>query len=182
MYDPSVSPGKKASILNFLFTIAIVITSSIYLIMAAFSRDLLWFWPKFDVMPAQIIIHCFGNEERFEGNSQVTKEIVSLVNEQISGDKRFDPLNLTDPTYAYYQNDSGVVIMELVYAEPIRIHLPNMFFTNITSLLIPLNGRYANSSIVFGLIDGLPAGGSFHITSTQAIKDYLDRSSICMLH
>jgi hypothetical protein len=176
----SVSAGKKASLLDFFFTITLSIAGFLYLILAAYSHDPLWFWPKFSSLPAQIIIRCYGSERALDGNSKEGQEISALVNDQISGDKRFDPLSLSDQTYTYYQVDPGVVTLELVYAEPIRIHFPNMFFTNITSLLIPLDGRYANSSTVFGLIDGVPAGGSFHTKSNQAIVDYLDRAALCM--
>jgi hypothetical protein len=177
--DSSVTMGKKASILDFLLTVTIVLIGSLYLTIASYSRDLLWFWPKFEVMPAQVIIQCYGSKQILEGNSQEAEEITTLVNDQISGDKRFDPLSLTIPTYEYYQNNPDVVILELVYSSPVRIHLPNMFFTNITSLIIPLEGRYASSFIIFGLIDGVPAGGSFHINSNQAIMDYLDHSALC---
>jgi hypothetical protein len=175
----SVSAGKKASLLDFLLTIILAIAGFLYLIMAAYSHDPLWFWPKFSDMPAQIIIRCHGSERTLERNSKEAGEIAALTNDQISGDKRFDILNLTDPTYHYYETDPGVVTLELVYSDPVRIHFPNMFFTNITSLLIPLEGRYASSSIVFGLINGVPAGGSFHMKSNQAIIDYLDRSALC---
>jgi hypothetical protein len=175
----SVSAGKKASLLDFFLTIALAIGGFLYLILSAYSHDPLWFWPKFNAFPAQIIVRCYGNERTLDGSSYEVQRISALVNDQISGSKRFDPLSLSDQTYAYYQTDPDVVTLELVYAEPIRIHFPNMFFSNITSLLIPLDGRYASSSIVFGLIYGIPSGGSFHMTSNQAIIDYLDRSILC---
>jgi hypothetical protein len=173
------SAGKKVSLLNFLFTIVLVIGGFLYLMVAAYSRDLSWFWPKFSSMPSQVLIRCYGSELNLQGNSPEVEAIARLVNGQISGDKRFDPLNLTAPTYAYYQSDPDVVTLELVYAEPIRIHLPNMYFTNITSLLIPLDGRYADSSIVFGLINDIPAGGSLHVTTNQPIRDYLADTGLC---
>ena len=179
MYDSSASAGKKASLLNFLLTILLVVAGSLYLVLAAYSRDLLWFWPKFSAQPMQIILSCYGQKSIVEGTSEEALALRTLVNGQISGKKRFDPLNLTESTQAYYRNDPGVVTMEVVYSEPIRIHLPNMFFTNITSILIPLDGRYAHSAIVFGLIDGIPAGGSLHVGSNQPIIDYLTRAGLC---
>jgi hypothetical protein len=180
--DLSISAGKKASLLDFLLTIILTTAGGLYLIMAAYSHDPLWFWPKFSDVPAQIIVRCYGSERTLEGNSKDGEEITRLVNDQISGDKRFDPLSLTDPTYDYYQSDPDVMTLELVYSYPVRVHFPNMFFTNITSFLIPLDGRYASSSIVFGLINGVPAGGSFHVKSNQSIIDYLDRTALCNKH
>jgi hypothetical protein len=179
VYESPVSAGKKASILNFLLTIGLAIVGFIYLMLAAYSQDPLWFWPKFNALPNQITVRCYGSELKLDGTSAQAQAIALLVNEQISGDKRFDPLNLTAPTYEYYQSDPGVATIELTYAAPVRIHLPNKYFTNITSLLIPLDGRYANSAIVFGLINGKPAGGSIHVTTNQPIIDYLAGSSLC---
>ena len=179
MDESAVSVGKKASFLDFLLTISLIITVSLYLMLTAFSHDPLWFWPKFDILPKEIIIQCYGSELKLEESSSEAGEIAALVNKQISGDIRFDSLSLTTPTYEYYQNDPNVVTLELVYAEPVRIHIPNMYFTNITSLVIPLIGRYADSSIVFGLINGVPAGGSIHVASNQAIIDYLTSMRLC---
>jgi len=181
MADLSVSAGKKASILDFLLTIALVIIGSLYLVVAAYSGDLKWFWPKFNSMPSQVVVLCHGHETRLEGSSVEAQALALLVNGQISGDKRFDSLNLTPPTYDYYRTDPAVVTLELVYAQPVRIHLPNMFFTNITSLLIPLEGRYADSAIIFGLIDGVPAGGSLHVQSNQPVMDHLASSGLCAI-
>lgn len=181
MADLSVSAGKKASILDFLLTIALVIVGSLYLVVAAYSGDLKWFWPKFNSMPSQVVVLCHGNVTRLEGTSHEAQALALLVNGQISGDKRFDPLNLTPATYAYYRGDPAVVTLELVYASPVRIHLPNRYFTNITSLLIPLQGRYADSSILFGLIDGVPAGGSLHLNSNQPVIDHLAGLGLCAI-
>jgi hypothetical protein len=181
MADLSISAGKKASILDFLLTIALVIVGSVYLVVAAFSGDLKWFWPKFNSMPSQVVVLCHGHETRLEGTSLEAEALALLMNGQLSGDKRFDPLNLTPSTYAYYRSDPAVVTLELVYAAPVRIHLPNKYFTNITSLLIPLQGRYANSSILFGLIDGVPAGGSLHLTSIQPVIDRLASTGLCII-
>jgi hypothetical protein len=179
MIVSSVSAGKKVSILDFLLTIGLVIIVFIYLMLAAYSRDLLWFWPKFDEMPIQVLVRCQGQEHKLEGTSAEAQVIAWMLNEQISGDKRFDTLNLTTPTYEYYLTDPGVVTLELLYSEPVRIHLPNIYFSNISSLLVPLEGRYANTKIVFGLINGVPAGGSFHVNSTQKIVDYIAKSGLC---
>jgi hypothetical protein len=179
MVDLSMSAGKKVSILEFLLTIGFAILALIYLMLTATSHDLLWFWPKFNNVPVQMTIRCYGQERKLEGTSEEAQAITMLVNEQLSGNKRFDTLNLSTPTYDYYQNDPGVMTLKLDYSSPVRIHLPNVYFTNITSLLIPLEGRYANTSIIFGMIYGVPTGGSLHVNSTQPIIDYLTITGLC---
>ena len=173
------SPGKKVSILNFLITIVLVALLFYYVSMAAMTGDALWFWPLFEEMPSQVVIHCYGQEKSLEGTSEDATAIASLLNEQISGDKRWDELNLTDPTHEYYMTDAEIMVLELFYAEPIRIHLPNRFFSGIDSLLVPLDGRYADTSIIFGLIDGRPAGSSFHVGTNQPLIDYLAQEGLC---
>jgi hypothetical protein len=179
MNDSPVSAGKRASVLGFLLTIVLVVAGFVYLLKTAYSSDPLWFWPRFEEMPVQVVIQCHGRTNMLEGTSPDAKNIAALVNQQISGKKRFDPLSLTEATYTHYQTDPGVVTLELLYAEPVRIHMATMHFTNITSLLIPLEGRYANTAIVFGLIDRRPAGGSIHMETNQPIIDYLSGSGLC---
>jgi hypothetical protein len=180
VYDSSMSAGKKASLLNFLLTIALVLALFVYLMVTAYSRDPLWFWPKFEFEPALVVIRCYGSERTLSGVSAEAEAIALLVNQQLSGSKRFDPLSLSAPTLEYYRADPGVVTLELFYAGPVRVHLPNMYFTDLTSLLVPLDGRYADSAIVFGLIDGVPAGGSLHVATNQKIINYLADSALCV--
>ena len=179
MNDSPVSSGKHASLLSFLLTIVLVMAGSVYLLKTAYSSDPLWFWPNFEEMPVQVVIQCHGRTNILEGTAPEAKNISALVNQQISGKKRFDPLSLTDATYTYYQTDPGVVTLELFYAGPVRIHMASMHFTNITSLLIPLEGRYADTATVFGLIDRRPSGGSIHMDSNQPIIEYLSGLGLC---
>jgi hypothetical protein len=181
MNDMPESAGKKASLLNFLLTISIVVAGFVYVMKAAYSSDPLYFLSSFDSIPSQIELRCHGKTTYLEGSSAEAATITSLVNEQLSDEKRFDPLNLTDATYKYYRTDPDVVTLELIYAEPVRVHLPNMFFKDITSLLIPLEGRYAKSAIVFGLINEHPAGGSLHMNTNRPILDALASSGLCVI-
>ena len=180
MSESAVSAGKQASLFSFVLTIGLVVAGSMYLLKTAYSRDPLWFWPTFESMPSQVMIHCHGNKILLEGSSIEAINIASMVNQQLSGKKQFDPLSLSTATHDYYKTEADVVSLELIYSEPVRVHLPTMYFTNITSLLIPLQGRYADTNIVFGLIDGHPAGGSIHINSNQAMINYLDESELCI--
>jgi hypothetical protein len=177
-----VSAGKHVSLWGFLLTIVLVVAGAVYLLKAAYSRDPLWFWSGFEATPSQVVIRCRDDRTIILGSaSPDTGRIASLVNQQLSGEKRFDPMSLSDATFAYYQDDPGVVTLELIYAEPVRVHLPNMYFTNITSFLIPLEGRYADTAIIFGLIDDRPAGGALHVKTNQPIVDYLADAALCVV-
>lgn len=182
MTESPVSSGKQASLVGFLITIVLVVAGFIYLLKTMYSRDPLWFWPTFDSMPYQVEIQCHGHRILLDGTSDQAINIAILVNQQLSGRKPFDPLTLSDATYVYYQTEPEVVTLELIYDRPVRVHMPTMHFTNITSLFIPLQGRYADSSIIFGMIEGHPAGGSIHIKTFQAVVDYLSESELCAMH
>ncbi|HXF85087.1 MAG TPA: hypothetical protein VNK49_06830 [Anaerolineales bacterium] len=178
-FETETARGRKASILEFFLTIFFAIVGLVYLTTAAYTRDMLWFWPLFNAQPSSALIRCYGKEIYLDGSSQELKTIAEIVNKQISGKKRWDELNLTDQTYETYRTSPNVMILELYYATPQRIHSPSPFFSGFTELLIPLDGQYADTSIFFSLVDGKPSGSSFHVESFSALTEYLSQSGLC---
>ncbi|MCC6298585.1 MAG: hypothetical protein IT314_04765 [Anaerolineales bacterium] len=146
----------------------------------AYTKDALWFYPVFDAAPAQITIRCYGEQVILERDSEHLPILAGLVNEQISEDKRWDELNLTDPTYQDYQTTTSMMILEFSYSEPQRIHSRSPFFSGFTALLIPLDGRYSSTNIMFALRNGKPAGGSFHVRSFEATRSYIEDNNLCV--
>lgn len=181
MSQPShSSTGRNASLLNFLVTIVLAILSFIYISLTAYTKDALWFYPLFDAQPSAAVIRCYGEQIVLAENSDHLAAIADLVNKQISGDKRWDELNLTDATYLDYQTSRNVMILELYYDEPQRIHSTSPFFSGFDSLLIPLDGRFASTNIMFSLIRGKPAGGSFHVETFAPLREYITNNAICL--
>jgi hypothetical protein len=172
--------GRKASILEFLLTISFAISGLVYFTIAAYTKDMLWFWSKFDSQPSLAVIRCYGEDVYLDGASEELKAITSIVNEQISGRKRWDELNLTDQTYDDYRKSSTIMLLELYYETPQRIHSTSPFFSGFTSLLIPLDGRYAETSILFALINGNPSGSSYHVESFSGVTEYLAQTGLCI--
>jgi hypothetical protein len=115
-----------------------------------------------------------------DSNSPHLSRIASLVNEQVSGDKRWDELNLTDQTYQDYTTGDTMMVLQLFYDEPQRIHSQSPFFSGFTTLLIPLDGRFSDTNIMFALVRGRPSGGSFHVTSFEAVRSYIVDNDICV--
>lgn len=179
-YSSDQSTGRTASVLNFLLTTTLAILFLIYFSIMAYTKDALWFYPVFDVEPAQIAIRCYGEQVILEQDSEHLSVIAGMVNEQISGDKRWDELNLTDPTYQDYQTTTSMMILELNYSEPQRIHSRSPFFSGFTTLLIPLDGRYSDTNIMFAVRNGKPGGGSFHVQSFVPVKSYIEDHSLCV--
>lgn len=179
-YPTEKAAGRTASIISFLLTITLSILFLIYFTMMVYTKDALWFYPVFDAMPDRIGIRCYGEEVTLGRDSEHLGAIANLVNTQISGDKRWDELNLTDQTYQDYQTSDTMLVLELFYDEPQRIHSSSPFFSNFNSLLIPLDGRYSNTNIMFALVRGKPSGSSFHITSFEPVKAYITEHAICI--
>lgn len=177
----TVSGGRNASILNFLLTIVLTVLVFIYVSLAAYTKDALWFYPAFDAQPVLGVIRCYGEEIALQNDSVHLFAVASLVNEQISGNKRWDELNLTDQTYLEYKTGKNVVILELFYDEPQRIHSQSPFFSGFDTLLIPLDGRHASTNILFNLVRGKPSGGSFHVETYAPLLFYLEENGLCTL-
>jgi len=179
-YSSNKAAGKTASVLNFLVTITLSILFFIYLTMTVYTKDALWFSPTFNAIPDQINIRCYGQDVSVGRDTPHFLAITKLVNEQISGDKRWDELNLTDQTHQDYVTSETMLVLEMKYGGPQRIHSQSPFFSGFTAILIPLDGRYADVNIMFALIRGRPSGGSFHVESFSAVKAYIVDNAICV--
>ncbi len=179
-YSSEDSRGKNASLWDFFITIGIAAVFFIYFTLAIYTKDALWFWPIYSAEPSFITLRCYGKEVILEGDWPETKALTTMVNEQLTGDKRWDELNLTDQTYEYYLSDPSMMLLEFHYSEPQRIHSSSMFFAGFDTLIIPLDGRYANMEIVFSLINNKPAGSSFHINSFDGVREFLKSEDLCI--
>jgi hypothetical protein len=173
------SAGRSASVLNFLGTVLLAIVAFVYLSLTAYTKDALWFYTVFEAAPVIGILRCYGEEIVMQEDSQHLAAITALVNEQISGDKRWDELNLTDDTFEYYRSNDLMMLLELHYDEPQRIHSYSPFFSNFDTLLIPLDGRHSEKTILFSLVNGKPSGGSFHLTTYDPLLTYIEENDLC---
>ena len=152
----------------------------IYLIIALNTGDLLWASPVFNYQPQTITIHCFGEDVYLEYNTSEFDEMVGLVNGSLTGRKRWDSLSISDATYQEYQSHPQMMVVELTYPKPIRMHSRYKFFSSVDRLIIPLVGRHAQTNAIFGRRSEYPAPGSFHVNDFSAIKDYLAENNLCV--
>ncbi len=157
----------------------LTIVPIIYLIIAINTGDLLWASPIFNYEPRSIVIHCFGEDVYPEAGSAAFMAITDLVNRSLSGRKRWDSLSLSDSTYQDYQSHPQMMVVELFYSEPIRIHSRFKFFSNVNRIIIPLVGRHAQLNSVFGRRNDFPAAGSFHVNDLAPLKAYLSENELC---
>jgi hypothetical protein len=168
------------SVLNMVWIAIIPILIIAYSVIALNTGDWLWFSTKFDSRPNQIILHCYGEDVVVDPFSQGFADITRLVNENLSGSKRWDPLSLSENTYQDYQTHPKMMTLELHYPQAVRIHSSTIFFSNVDTLIIPLEGRHASVGAIFGRTqDGDPVAGSLIAENTPIIARHLSAVGLC---
>jgi hypothetical protein len=72
-----------------------------------------------------------------------------------------------------------MMVVELGYDPPVRIHSQYAFYKNVNRLIIPLDGRHASTNPVFGRTGNYSNSGSYHLKSTAPILTVLQEQGIC---
>jgi hypothetical protein len=160
-------------------TAIVSFTAIAFLIIAMNTGDLLWFWPRFDELPVSMVVHCYGQDVFINAGDSAFQPVYEVVNDSLSGTKRYDPLSMSDITYEEYQTHPSMMVIELSYDPPTRIHSMVKFFKNVDTLIIPLDGRHANTQAVFGRIRDNTTMGSMHPKSTAPIMEVIEEQGLC---
>ncbi len=172
--------ANQPSVGNLIRIAVVIIVILAYGAIALNTGDMLWFWPKFNEKPNAVTIHCYGEDIKLDPYTEQFRELTQLVNKSLSGSKRWDPLSLSDITYEEYLTHPNMMTMEVSYPSSVRIHTETMYFSNVDTLIIPLDARHATSNSIFGRNQaGDPAAGSLHVESIEPLKDYLHNQGIC---
>lgn len=175
MYKERSSP----SLLQIVFIAALIILVIVFLIIAMNTGDLLWFWPVFEEQPQRITVHCYGDDVVVESWSSAYAPLNFEVNQSLSGSKRWDPLSMSDVTYEEYQNNSTMMVLEMTYDPPVRIHSFYKFYKRLDSIIIPLEGRHAAYNSVFGRFRGNTLAGSLHVETIDNLVAALGEQGLC---
>lgn len=165
--------------MQLLGILVLILLISIYGLVALSTEDLVWFWPKFDARPTAMVIHCYGRDVVVDRETAAFDQIAALVNQGLSGPKRWDPLSLSEATYQDYLTSSKMMTLELFYTPPVRVHSQYKFFSNVETLVIPLDGRHAQARVVFGRSGGSSGAGSLQFKTTKQIAAYLNQTGLC---
>jgi hypothetical protein len=88
---------------------------------------------------------------------------------------------MSDDTYANYQNGHDAMVREARYPVRVRIHSTYKYFSHVGALVIPLDGRHANTHAVFGRTGEEFTAGSLHIQNISRMRDYLSAEGICAM-
>jgi hypothetical protein len=159
--------------------VVLVLVPLIYGIIALNTGDLLWASPIFNFQPQTITIHCFGEDVYLEAGTEDFVALTQLINQSLTGRKRWDSISISDVTYEEYQSHPKMMVVELTYPKPIRVHSRYKFFSNVDRIIIPLVGRHAQSNAVFGRRFDFPIPGSFHVDDIEPIKNHLTENDLC---
>jgi hypothetical protein len=139
----------------------------------------LWASPIFNGQPSTIVIHCYGKDITLEEGSVQFAELNQRFNTALSGRKHWDDTSLSEQTYQEYQTSPDMMVLQLYYPEPVRVHSNYKFFSKVDTLIVPLVGRHASSAAIFGRLGRYPTAGSFHIESMTLLTDYIASDNLC---
>jgi hypothetical protein len=176
-----VGERKDPSIRNLVIIVVIAMALIMYAIISFATGDWLWFSSAFRETPTAVVLHCRGETISFDPGSFQFSKLTSIMNDSMSGRKRWDPLTMSEGTYNEYMTSSQMIVIEFFYREPIRVHSSYKFFSSVDNLVIPLEGRHSQTNAVFGQNDGVPTGGSLHIDSTDQFKEFLNNMDLCQV-
>jgi hypothetical protein len=174
-----VGERKDPSIRNLVIVVVIVLVLIIYAIISFTTGDWLWFSTSFRETPYAVVLHCRGETLNIDQGSFHFSRLTRIMNESMSGRKRWDSLSMSEETYHDYQSNPQMVVVEFFYREPVRVHSTYTFYSNVDNLVVPLEGRHAQTNAIFGQNDGVPTGGSLHIESKDEFKVYLQNMELC---
>jgi hypothetical protein len=172
--------SRSPSLLGLLVTVAVLIVGLVYLFISLNTQDPLWFVSTFSERPTQVVINCYGEHVFIRPEDARYEGLVSTVNEILSGQKYWDSLSLSADTYVEYQDSSEMMIMELFYAPRARIHSLYKYFSNLDSIVIPLDGRHASTYAIFGRINNNNTAGSLHFDNLPDIRAWVEAQGICV--
>lgn len=181
MSAANASSQKNPSLISFFITILLGLGVFTYLAFSIYARDALWFWPKFEEIPSGIYVRCYGEVVKVKAGSPEFVEITRLVNTQLSGDKQWQDITISDQTFQDYLSDPSMVVLELDYSTPVDVHTGTAMFMDIETLLTPLVGRFSKENIILGAVDLKFTGGRIHVQNTQPLKDYVNQAGICTI-
>ena len=175
----SEAKPSNTSWLSALLITAFIIAALFYLVVALNTGDLQWIVPTFDRTPALITVHCYGTDVQVKPGDPAFAAITAAVNEVISGTKRWDPLTMSDETYQEYQTSPVMMVLELRYDPPARIHSLYKYYKSAETLLFPLDGRHASRYALFGRNGEFSVSGSLHFKTFAPIIEVLAAQGLC---
>ncbi|UCE00625.1 MAG: hypothetical protein JSV42_07895 [Chloroflexota bacterium] len=175
----NVGVRNDPSILRLALIVVVVVAILVYTIISFATGDFLWFSNSFRETPNAIVLHCYGESIEIDPGTFHFSKLKEIMNESMTGKKRWDSLTMSEQTYLEYQTSPQMIMLEFFYPEPVRVHSTYKFYSNVDNLVVPIKGRHAQTKAVFGQANGIPTGGSLHIDSIDEFVTYLNNMELC---
>lgn len=172
--------SNSPSLLSLFGTVGVLLVILIFVFIGLATEDAGWFLTSFKETPEEIAIYCYGEQKTIPPEDPAFGPLVTVVNSTLSTTKNYDPLTLSDVTYAEYQTSPVMLVMELYYFPPVRVHSFYKYFSNLDSIVIPLVGRHADTHAIFGRANGFGTAGSLHFARIPEILKHLTDNGLCI--
>lgn len=172
--------SKSPSFLNLIFTVAGLLIVLVYGGVALNTGDPLWISPIFSEVPREILVICYGDQRTLTPQDPEFQGLTEIVNQTLSSEKNYDPLTMGEQTYIEYRESTTMMVLELFYPSPVRIHSFYKFFSNLDSIVIPLDGRHAATYAIFGRLNDFSTAGSLHFNEMPQVRMYIENQGICL--
>ena len=174
-----IGERNQPSVMRLIIIVVLAVAVVVYFIIASATGDWLWFSNNFRETPNAIVLHCYGETTNLDPASFHYSKFKQIMNESMSGRKRWDSLTMSEATYQDYRTNPQMIMLEFFYPEPVRVHSSYKFYSSVDNLVIPIDGRHSQTNAVFGQANGIPTGGSLHIDSTEEFKTYMTNMDLC---
>ena len=171
--------SKSPSLLNLGITSLVILVALIYGFVTLSTEDPLWFTSAFEEIPEEVFVNCYGQISNLLPEDPRYNGLVATLNVSLSSGKNYDSLTMSDETYEYYLTSDDVMVLEVIYTQQIRIHSFVKYFSNLDSIVIPLDGRHSNTNAIFGRSNGYSTAGSLHYLTMPQVREFVEANNIC---
>ena len=173
--------SKQPSIMGMFVTVGVILVVLMYAMMSVNTGDPLWFYPVFDAEPASVTLLCYGEEVSVDPNSAEFEKLTEIFNQNLSGYKNWDSLTMSELSWADYQANDQFATLVMNYEDPVRVHSIYKHFSSVDTLVVPLDGRHAQTRAVFGMSNDQPGAGSLHMETIDPLIDYVSVTGLCSI-
>jgi hypothetical protein len=173
--------NKQPSIIGLFANVAVILVILVYAMMSINTGDPLWFWPVFDHTPASVTLLCYGEEVTVDPSSAEFDKLTEIFNQSLSGYKNWDSLTMSELSWADYQSNDQFATLVMSYQDPVRVHSIYKYFSSVDTLVVPLDGRHAQTRAVFGMANDQPGAGSLHMETIEPLVHYVSTAGLCSI-
>ena len=176
----NIGSRSSPSVLNLVLIVIVISAAVDYVLISLDTQDWIWFSNRFAETPNRVIVQCYGKSINLDRGSNHFSALTEILNEIISGQKRYDPLSMSLETYQDYQHSSGMITIEFFYPAALRVNSGIQTYSSVDNLVVLLEGWHAQTNAILGQNQGVPMAGSLHVDSTERLKEYLRNQNICL--